>query len=1086
VLLLAGSAVGQDPRTGDLLARTIVNTQPTSHPAWCVQCNHGEGLPTFDIRASDPLYNALALGPAQTAAAAADKAADSLRAHVPGLAIDSDWVLGTPAFVRSPFGMLTPPSDEDAWKVLGGFIDREPGLLGVGSGELRSNRITRDFVMAHNGVRHITLQQQHAGVDIFSAIMRTSLTKRGEVINVSSTLLPRPTGGFKVDAPTLAPAKAIVLASADAGITINEDVLKATEVGDGPALKTTWAHGPELRADEPVVTALVYFPLTRDLIVPAWTVVVPQNGVGHTYDTIVDATTGAILYRTNRLMCAQPITMNVFLDSPAPMSPGTPTPTSVQAPIVSQTTVTINPADVAAWSPQGWIPDGTFETVGNNIDAHTDTNGDNTADTPRPAGTVVGGSLTFSDTVNLALAPSGYKNASVVQMFYFTNRYHDRLYSLGFNEAAGNFQNDNFGHGGVAGDRVQADVQDGSGTNNANFSTTGTDGSSARVQMYVFTAPTPDRDGALESDVVNHEMTHGVSTRLHGSLSTTVAGGMGEGWSDFYAMCFNAGAGDDPDAVYPMGPYNTYLLSGMTSNYYFGIRRYPYCTNLNKNPLTYADIDPAQFAVDSSIPIAPGTFPVGDVHSIGEVWCMALMECRANLARPGMMTLAANQLAMQIVLDGMALAPANPTFIQSRDSILQAELTDSGGTNAAAFWTGFAKRGLGSGASGPSNGSNTPVVESYAVPFFASFSFPDGLPTQLLPGVATTFRVSITGTGLSLIDDTGTVSYRVNGGSYTTTAMTHTGTNQYTATISAQSCFAKVDYYFTTGTSMGNKTSPSGAPTTFDTAKVFSSLATIVSDNFETDTGWIVGPNTATSGIWVRGDPNGTSAQPEDDHTAAPGVNCWFTGQATAGAADGTNDIDGGYTQLTSPAYDLSAYPDATVSYWRWYSNGLGAAPFADTFRVQVSTNNGSTWTIAETVGPASSPDTQPGWRPGSFTFSGLGLTPTSQVKVRFIAEDAGSGSLVEAAVDDFSITALLCTPPGPAQCTAADMGTQGGQAGFDGLLDNNDFVVFINRFFNNDLGADLGSQGGIPTPDGMLDNNDFVVFIDLFFTGCS
>lgn len=69
--------------------------------------------------------------------------------------------------------------------------------------------------------------------------------------------------------------------------------------------------------------------------------------------------------------------------------------------------------------------------------------------------------------------------------------------------------------------------------------------------------------------------------------------------------------------------------------------------------------------------------------------------------------------------------------------------------------------------------------------------------------------------------------------------------------------------------------------------------------------------------------------------------------------------------------------------------------------------------------------------------------------------------------------------------CGAADQGSQGGSAGADGVLDNNDFIVFIDRFFQHDPAADLGSQGGLAPGDGEFDNNDFVVFIDRFFAGC-
>ena len=43
-------------------------------------------------------------------------------------------------------------------------------------------------------------------------------------------------------------------------------------------------------------------------------------------------------------------------------------------------------------------------------------------------------------------------------------------------------------------------------------------------------------------------------------------------------------------------------MSGMISNYYFGIRRYPYCTDMNKNPLTFKDIDPTRANSHAGIP----------------------------------------------------------------------------------------------------------------------------------------------------------------------------------------------------------------------------------------------------------------------------------------------------------------------------------------------------------------------------------------------------------------------------------------------------------------------------------------------------
>ncbi len=97
-----------------------------------------------------------------------------------------------------------------------------------------------------------------------------------------------------------------------------------------------------------------------------------------------------------------------------------------------------------------------------------------------------------------------------------------------------------------------ADAQDASGTNNANFSTP-PDGMPGRMQMFRFTGPTIDRDGGLDTEIVIHELTHGLSNRLVGNaagLIWNVAGGMGEGWSDFYALSLlNNTQTDDPNGA---------------------------------------------------------------------------------------------------------------------------------------------------------------------------------------------------------------------------------------------------------------------------------------------------------------------------------------------------------------------------------------------------------------------------------------------------------------------------------------------------------------------------------------------------------
>jgi hypothetical protein len=367
-------------------------------------------------------------------------------------------------------------------------------------------------------------------------------------------------------------------------------------------------------------------------------------------------------------------------------------------------------------SPHGWIDDGVNETRGNNVDAHTDTNADDAPDLPRPQGSP---HRVFDYPLDLTQPPAAYRHAAVTQLFYWCNLLHDRLYELGFTESAGNFQVDNFGRGGRGGDPVQADAQDGEGFNNANF-TVDADGIPGRMQMFVFDGPNPDRDGTLDTEIVIHEYAHGLSNRLVGGgagISLLQSGGMGEGWSDFYALALLSEAGDDVNGAYAMGGYATRQLSGLAENYYFGIRRYPYSTDLAKNPLTFADIDPAQADSHPGVPLSPiaGDGGADEVHNMGEVWCVTLWEARARLvARHGFAT--GNELILQLVTDGMKLSPANPNFLQARDAILQADLVKTGGANLDQLWAAFARRGMGVSASSPPSRTTAGLRESFDVP----------------------------------------------------------------------------------------------------------------------------------------------------------------------------------------------------------------------------------------------------------------------------------------------------------------------------------------------------------------------------------
>jgi len=267
----------------------------------------------------------------------------------------------------------------------------------------------------------------------------------------------------------------------------------------------------------------------------------------------------------------------------------------------------------------------------------------------------------------------------------------------------------------------------------------------------------------------------------------------------------------------------------------------------------------------------------------------------------------------------------------------------------------------------------------------------------------------------NVTDLTGVGSYALHytsssaGGPFTVPlTLIDSGTGLVRGSLPGQPLGTRVQYWLTATDVLGNGSAdPLGAPWPTYTFMV-AAVAEIVSDACETVNGWTVnaqGTDTATSGVWVNGDPIGTQgpttlAQPEDDHTPVPGVNCWFTGQGTVGGAIGDADVDGGVTSVSTPVYAVAGYGTVQVSYWRWFSNDQGNNPGTDPWIVQVSNDGGSSWADVENTYTSNA-----AWQQVGFVLNDYYPTP-SQLRVRFLAQDAGSGSLVEAAVDDLRIAA--------------------------------------------------------------------------------
>ncbi|MCP4596906.1 hypothetical protein, partial [Neptuniibacter sp.] len=122
------------------------------------------------------------------------------------------------------------------------------------------------------------------------------------------------------------------------------------------------------------------------------------------------------------------------------------------------------------------------------------------------------------------------------------------------------------------------------------------------------------------------------------------------------------------------------------------------------------------------------------------------------------------------------------------------------------------------------------------------------------------------------------------------------------------------------------------------------------------------------------------------------------------------SDVDDGWTQIISPSFDLST-GDAVIHYARWLSNNLGSNAFMEPLLVYVSNNNGTDWVLVETVGPTGLV-AQGGWYEHTFLVSDF-VTPTNEMMVQFYVAD-NTGSIVEAAIDDFQVVRYECSvnPP--------------------------------------------------------------------------
>ncbi len=418
---------------------------------------------------------------------------------------------------------------------------------------IESINVTRDYVDVTTGIRHIYANQQVNGLTLNESVYGLHLTS-SQMFDANN-LIPL----SKVSILPLSVNITANTAVQTVFSAINYTEPRAVNVKQtaiGTEQKMIFSRNDSKIWDIPV--RLVYFEnIKTRTLTPTWEVQMMDVYKKFYWQAFVDANTGVLLQKRDLIThCdfGSPAETDQDLDNPTATrnyaaSATTQTNETWHAPMVSENTATsptailasqyrvidqpaespqdtdgpngqgahaikTTPATVIA-SPDGWhrVANATTYqyTRGNNVWAFQDPSpgplgGVPSADPSRTAynnGGLMGAPVAlepylFDYPINLTNQPETYRNAAIVNLFYWNNLVHDVYYNFGFDEVGGNFENSHVFSSGLkgtatdnSGDDVLAQAQDGGGTNNANFLTQA-DGVGGQMQMYLWTGSLPD------------------------------------------------------------------------------------------------------------------------------------------------------------------------------------------------------------------------------------------------------------------------------------------------------------------------------------------------------------------------------------------------------------------------------------------------------------------------------------------------------------------------------------------------------------------------------------------------------------------
>ncbi|MDG2431434.1 T9SS-dependent M36 family metallopeptidase [Flavobacterium sp.] len=396
--------------------------------------------------------------------------------------------------------------------VIQNYLNSNTSKFGLSKNDVQDWFIQSEATSSSTNINSNYVIQRYNGIEIFRAVTNFAI-KDKKVVDTDKKFIANVSGKINGVTPKL---------SAVAALSKAYSILGITEVNTSAAVEKVSQNkfkiNDKVTNHEPIEVNLVYHQAADGKLMLAWDLTIETPKHDHLWSVRIDALNGALLEKNDLVISCQFDTAGALNQTSETASSSllnfdnsykqlfSPAATAVvgggsyrvipfnyESPNHSSRQLVTDPANSKA-SPFGWhdvngVAGAEYTiTRGNNVWAKDDFFGTSRDEGSSPDG---GSGLLFDFPYGgTSVAASSYINAATTNLFYMSNVMHDVWYQYGFNEASGNFQQNNYGLGGAAEDYIDAEAQDGSladpiSLNNANFSTP-RDGSRGRMQMFLW------------------------------------------------------------------------------------------------------------------------------------------------------------------------------------------------------------------------------------------------------------------------------------------------------------------------------------------------------------------------------------------------------------------------------------------------------------------------------------------------------------------------------------------------------------------------------------------------------------------------